>query len=759
MRYLLTILFCISSLICFSQAPRQLNAYTPQTQVNFLGTIANDSGLVFRHNFPDTATANLGWIKNIPFVLTIVNDTLRMRNSSADAWITVGSGSGGGGSGINIYNRDSSLAGNRIMSLNGFDFYIRQDSANTWNFDPNDQSIFTTFTNGSNSVQENITTNGGTPLWYAAANVGLTNAVVSVAFDGDINKVFADFSVTNGVDTTSSIKVTVPQITYTSSTHTFNGNVLLGDLVGGGTTGAIIDNTGKISRGTATTLIPTTINTTDSVASGGNIRTRVEGYLEIANGATNGSIYTAFPIPVTKKDTIFYFYKASATHAGEGRLMVSRSVDGNHTIDSTWQLNIDGSADSCLNLSAGASGTGRLLVQWRSSKGGGLNILTGYSDDGARTWTQTTTYASNTTPDPFGRIQSTSSDTILANYYTIGASDTAYWLGSADNGATWSFYDTAAVGSNNYNETDFVYLGNRRIITVSRTENLNRPSQFYSTDNGHTQIRAGGLNSILFDSQLSPLYIIKWNNYLWLVGCTRDGDFSNWFYSSGLESQVFTDTSKWSSISEYYHPLSDDGGALVDEGYNTPFIFAGKLITAGYDVSPLQSNTSSRTTRIFTVPIVANGDFVKAYNNSNQSISDATATLVQFIKVDLNDNLIYNTDSNCVIINRDGWYQIKANVTFDTSASGTYRQMYVYLSSADWDAAITTKQPQIISQSTISGNTSNFDFNRIEVNTPYYLRANEKIKIYVKQDSGGSLNIVNTDRNRMATLNIKRLNE
>jgi hypothetical protein len=117
MKKLLTILILLCSVVSFSQAPRQLNAYNPSTQVNFLGTMATDSGLVFRTNFADTTTANLGWIKNIPNVLITINDTLYKRSNDVTHWMQVGSGSGGGGN--TIYTGDGSLSGDRIIDPNG----------------------------------------------------------------------------------------------------------------------------------------------------------------------------------------------------------------------------------------------------------------------------------------------------------------------------------------------------------------------------------------------------------------------------------------------------------------------------------------------------------------------------------------------------------------------------------------------------------------------------------------------------------------
>jgi len=95
----ITILFFTLGFFAFAQFPNQLNAYNKNTQVNFLGAIGNDSGLVFRYNFPDTTTANLGWLKGVPNLIIVVNDTLWKRSNSAQYWSRIGSGTGGGGGG------------------------------------------------------------------------------------------------------------------------------------------------------------------------------------------------------------------------------------------------------------------------------------------------------------------------------------------------------------------------------------------------------------------------------------------------------------------------------------------------------------------------------------------------------------------------------------------------------------------------------------------------------------------------------------
>lgn len=508
-----------------------------------------------------------------------------------------------------------------------------------------------------------------------------------------------------------------------------------------------------------------TINNLDSVVGTGNIRTTVEGYNTIADASPNG--YEGFPYVDVLGDHILYIWKSSTTHAGSGALMLARSRDGNRTIDSTWQLNVGGAITGS-NFSFGVikSGVhaGRVCIGWRDAAVSTTVEFSAYSDDEMRTWTAGNTITHASAGTSFGRIKQIGGDTILRHWYSSGTPDSAFLYYSTD-GATWAFFANLAVSATqDYNESDLQYLGNNRVIAVTRSESpLNRPSQFTSTNNGHTWTRVGGLNLLNFSTNNTPTFIEKYDNQLWLFSNYRagDGNHSVWWYSHATEALAFSDTSKWAKRSAYYHPLNDDADNAtlgINTGYTVPFQLAGRIMVSGYDNSPLQTTSGTAKVRAFTVPIIANGDFAKVYNDANQSISNNTATLVTYSQVDLNDDLTFDTDSGFVIVKRDGWYTYKTAATYDVSAAGTYRQLYVKVTSALY-VAVASLQPQIISQTTIPGNATNSDFNRMECDGVYYFRKGEQIRIYTKQDSGGSLNLVNTTPNSMATLIIKRLSE
>lgn len=130
MKKILTILFVLSCLVGYGQYPKQLNAYNPLTQVNFLGGIGLDSSLAFRHNYPDTATVNLGFIKNIPNVVVLVNDTLRKRSNDVTRWDNLG----GGAVPVTIYTGDGSFPTNRAIDASGNSFSIMNADSITFHF-------------------------------------------------------------------------------------------------------------------------------------------------------------------------------------------------------------------------------------------------------------------------------------------------------------------------------------------------------------------------------------------------------------------------------------------------------------------------------------------------------------------------------------------------------------------------------------------------------------------------------------------------
>lgn len=90
----------LSAFISKAQFPVQQSLGGPKTEVFSKGAFGSDSGYVYRTNFLDTATVNIGFLKNIPGIVVRVGNTLYLRNQTVNAWIEIGSG----GSGSTITN-------------------------------------------------------------------------------------------------------------------------------------------------------------------------------------------------------------------------------------------------------------------------------------------------------------------------------------------------------------------------------------------------------------------------------------------------------------------------------------------------------------------------------------------------------------------------------------------------------------------------------------------------------------------------------
>lgn len=71
----------------YSQFPGTQSQGSPNTLNRAKGAFGSDSGYVFLRNFPDTITANLGFLKNIPNIVIVINDQLWKRNNAATAWV------------------------------------------------------------------------------------------------------------------------------------------------------------------------------------------------------------------------------------------------------------------------------------------------------------------------------------------------------------------------------------------------------------------------------------------------------------------------------------------------------------------------------------------------------------------------------------------------------------------------------------------------------------------------------------------------
>lgn len=84
--FLILILVSIKSL---AQFPQVQSLGAPKTEVYSKGGLGTDSGFIYRTNFADTATANLGFLDAIPGITIRVGSDLYIRNQTATSWIKI----------------------------------------------------------------------------------------------------------------------------------------------------------------------------------------------------------------------------------------------------------------------------------------------------------------------------------------------------------------------------------------------------------------------------------------------------------------------------------------------------------------------------------------------------------------------------------------------------------------------------------------------------------------------------------------------
>lgn len=99
MKAVIFFLLTLLSFTAFAQFPTIQQDGTPNTMKFARGAYGVDSGFVYRYAFPDTSKASIGFLKNIPGITIMVNDTVFFRSRDAKKWIKMGTGSSGSSSG------------------------------------------------------------------------------------------------------------------------------------------------------------------------------------------------------------------------------------------------------------------------------------------------------------------------------------------------------------------------------------------------------------------------------------------------------------------------------------------------------------------------------------------------------------------------------------------------------------------------------------------------------------------------------------
>ena len=201
------------------------------------------------------------------------------------------------------------------------------------------------------------------------------------------------------------------------------------------------------------------------------------------------------------------FVREGIAHVGDnGSLKLYRSTDD----AITWTLNAtlrNITDKDTRNYACGVTDHGRIFVfystydatndSWPSP------IEYMYSDNNATTWSANTSLTiptlSGLVPvgaSAWGMLRILGDGRVGVTYYAWNATNATQnrFAYSDNNGATWSHIVIGATVANfGRTETDFIYLGNSRIVALARMEAIAGPEMFRSTDNGLTWTADGAL--------------------------------------------------------------------------------------------------------------------------------------------------------------------------------------------------------------------------------------------------------------------------
>jgi len=153
-------------------------------------------------------------------------------------------------------------------------------------------------------------------------------------------------------------------------------------------------------------------------------------------------------------------------------------------------------------------------------------------------------------------------------------------------------------------------------------------------------------------------------------------------------------------------------------------VTAGQVLTASYLNTYVRDNVSWLAT---------DAPAVRAYNNANISITTSGVAQVVTLNSERYDNAaMHSTSSNTsrltVPTGGGGKYLTGAGFQWGISGAGALRQGYIYQNGTTF-VAYDTKQPS----ATHASETT--------ITTSYALVAADYVELFVKQDSGGALNL------------------
>lgn len=283
--------------------------------------------------------------------------------------IPIYSGGGGGGGGNNIYNIDSSLAGNRALDLNDFTLRFSEGA--------NDFLLINPTLNNEGIDLRAVNPTGGTNASGFSASTTDVNA--STIFYANFNDGAKLTSISAFAD------VTTQALTYTADTHTFNGTTFQFntiDSIGGIQNALWVDNDGFLHKGSVvisdngltktdnniqlggTLIVPTQIFT-DNTNSLTFIGTGSSSAVSIINNVGNGAEIDGTSNGLQTQTSSDGFYGLLAANVNDDLLDgVSGVINVFRAAASGPQPGFGGSIDFTMNTIIGSGIANQIISQW-----------------------------------------------------------------------------------------------------------------------------------------------------------------------------------------------------------------------------------------------------------------------------------------------------------------------------------------------------------------------------------------------------------
>jgi hypothetical protein len=510
--------------------------------------------------------------------------------------------------------------------------------------------------------------------------------------------------------------------------------------------------------------------------------------------ADNGD-YAQSPLAFQTEDGWAYVCtNESNQHTTTGPIKLRRTKDGANWSE-PWTVTIAG-FDTLGVPSFGTNGN-RIFISFQrvfASVPFYNEIFFAHSDDGGQAWTLDDSvglHQAQVEIFAFGKIAPVrvGRDTIYATGYSNWSQDTSasFFYASYDNGASWQFGNYIMRGliagsfptGGSINETDWIVVEEGATVATTKLLALVRSEkyygfhyQLYSLDGGATWTNVGVTLGMWFSEENAtsgpntfPVSIISRDEMLYVVygyrGNNATGLNSSLRVIKGIALDCYDDPTQWSKAYKIYSPTAPIKSFQNDFGYPVPFIINNQLYTTLYDISTKFKSGAGLTqidTRIITIPLESN-NWLEIYDTTTTvAIPTATETTVPTPIVRLDSELAYNVDSTKIYFPYDGWYTVSARVTFEASASGTYRRATLYM--VDYgDESGPTPSPMdgkyMITQRSIAP-SANAEFNRIELFGQIYAYAGMELRLTVQHDVGSDLELNNSEQNGRATIYFKK---